>query len=299
MSAQFLTLSGAFDRSAIMSAAWASARAMIIPPRPIRGFKPTPRPTLRAAFKQALRRIWDLARGHRACELARAERVTQTVTIAALPAAERAVAETARISVIRPHAFMAWCSVSSAIATTCASSVKSDTMISTSALASGPSIWNFAVKMSVGLDPLQAQQPAGPVGPVSFLIVVRHVVSLLLAAASQKPRRRRATGGGKRATAGEGASSDIAAEARDIVRRAVGDATGLTIKAQVRQAARNLDFPAESWRPREAFYGRAGGAVPRGGSAKTSALRRARRGWSSASPRCADGSPAEGRGRGT
>ena len=43
------------------------------------------------------------------------------------------------------------------------------------------------------------------------------------------------------------------------MRRAVGDATGLTIKAQVRQAARNLDFPAESWRPREAFYGRAGG----------------------------------------
>lgn len=43
------------------------------------------------------------------------------------------------------------------------------------------------------------------------------------------------------------------------MRRAVGDAAGLTIKAQVRQAARNLGFPAESWRPREAFYGRAGG----------------------------------------
>ncbi len=43
------------------------------------------------------------------------------------------------------------------------------------------------------------------------------------------------------------------------MRRAVGDATGLTIKAQVRQAARNLGFPPESWRPREAFYGRAGG----------------------------------------
>ncbi len=80
-----------------------------------------------------------------------------------------------------------------------------------------------------------------------------------MAAASQDQRRRRATAGGKRTTARDAGSDAVAAEARDIVRRAVGDATGLTIKAQVRQAARNLEFPAESWRPREAFYGRAGG----------------------------------------
>ncbi len=80
-----------------------------------------------------------------------------------------------------------------------------------------------------------------------------------MAAASQDQRRRRATAGGKRTTARDAGSDAVAAEARDIVRRAVGDATGLTIKAQVRQAARNLGFPAESWRPREAFYGRAGG----------------------------------------
>lgn len=49
-----------------------------------------------------------------------------------------------------------------------------------------------------------------------------------------------------------------ATEARDLVRRAVGDASGLTIKAQLRQAARNLGYVTEGWRVREAWYGRAG-----------------------------------------
>ncbi len=50
----------------------------------------------------------------------------------------------------------------------------------------------------------------------------------------------------------------MANEARDLVRRAAGDVVGKTVAAQVRQAARNLDYPAESWRVREAWYGRAG-----------------------------------------
>ncbi len=54
----------------------------------------------------------------------------------------------------------------------------------------------------------------------------------------------------------------LAAEARDAVRRAVGDASGLTVKGQIRQAARNLGYAADSWRVREAWYGRAGHWTP-------------------------------------
>ncbi len=42
------------------------------------------------------------------------------------------------------------------------------------------------------------------------------------------------------------------------MRQAAGNVTGKTVAAQVRQAARNLGYPAESWRVREAWYGRAG-----------------------------------------
>lgn len=51
---------------------------------------------------------------------------------------------------------------------------------------------------------------------------------------------------------------DSASEARDLVRRAVGDASGLTIKAQLRQAERNLGYGMDGWRVRDAWYGRAG-----------------------------------------
>ncbi|RYC33067.1 hypothetical protein D3273_04090 [Lichenibacterium minor] len=46
---------------------------------------------------------------------------------------------------------------------------------------------------------------------------------------------------------------------RALVRRAAGDVAGKTVAAQVRQAARHLGYPPESWRVREAWYGRAGG----------------------------------------
>jgi hypothetical protein len=62
-----LTPAGSYDLSAIVRRAWAFAHAAVVPTRPIRGFTPAPRPTLREAFKEALRRAWNLARGQRAC----------------------------------------------------------------------------------------------------------------------------------------------------------------------------------------------------------------------------------------
>jgi hypothetical protein len=91
MPLSLLTPAGRFDRSAIMHQAWATARAALVPPRPIRGFTPAPRPTLREAFKEALRRAWDLARGQRACHQHRAATMSETVRRSALPAIEREV----------------------------------------------------------------------------------------------------------------------------------------------------------------------------------------------------------------
>ncbi len=53
-------------------------------------------------------------------------------------------------------------------------------------------------------------------------------------------------------------SNAIAAEAQSIVREAAGRSSGLIVKGQIRQAARNLGYAADSWRIREAWYGRAG-----------------------------------------
>ena len=47
-----------------------------------------------------------------------------------------------------------------------------------------------------------------------------------------------------------------------MVRRAIGDAAGLTIKAQIRQATVHLGYGADAWRVREALYGRAGSWNP-------------------------------------
>ena len=86
-----LTPAGSYDLSAIMRQAWAAARAALVPPRPIRGFTPAPRPTLREAFKEALRRAWDLARGQRACIEHHAVATAETTRRSTLPAAEREV----------------------------------------------------------------------------------------------------------------------------------------------------------------------------------------------------------------
>jgi hypothetical protein len=91
MTLELLTPAGRFDRSAIMHQAWVAARAALVPPRPIRGFIPAPRPTLREAFREALRRAWDLARGQRACHRHHAATVVETARRAVLPSVEREV----------------------------------------------------------------------------------------------------------------------------------------------------------------------------------------------------------------
>ena len=91
MPSTFLLPSSSYDLSAIMRQAWAAARAALVPPRPIRGFTPAPRPTLREAFKEALRRAWDFARGQRACLQHHAATVAETGRRAVLPSVEREV----------------------------------------------------------------------------------------------------------------------------------------------------------------------------------------------------------------
>ena len=91
MTNRLLSPAGRYDRSAIMRQAWAAARAALVPPRPIRGFTPAPRPTLREAFKEALRRAWDLARGQRACFHHHLATAAEDARRSALPAVEREV----------------------------------------------------------------------------------------------------------------------------------------------------------------------------------------------------------------
>ena len=86
-----LTTDGRYDRSAITSAAWAMARAALIPPRPIRGYAPPPLPTLRQAFAAGMRRAWDFARGQRACIQHHTATVAETARRSALPVVEREV----------------------------------------------------------------------------------------------------------------------------------------------------------------------------------------------------------------
>ena len=86
-----LTCDGRYDRSAITSAAWAMARAALVPARPIRGYVPPPLPTLRQAFAAGMRRAWDLARGQRACHRHRIAAAAETTRRSTLPAVEREV----------------------------------------------------------------------------------------------------------------------------------------------------------------------------------------------------------------
>ena len=86
-----LSPAGSYDLSAVMRQAWAFARAALVPPRPIRGFTPAPRPTLREAFADGLRRAWGLARGQRACAEHRVAAEAETARRAILPAVEREV----------------------------------------------------------------------------------------------------------------------------------------------------------------------------------------------------------------
>ena len=51
-SLRLLDPAGRFDRPAIMRTAWAMARAVVAPGRPVRGYTPPPPPTLRDAFAE-------------------------------------------------------------------------------------------------------------------------------------------------------------------------------------------------------------------------------------------------------
>ena len=86
-----LTCDGRYDRSAITSAAWAMARAALVPARPIRGYVPPPLPILRQAFAAGMRRAWDLARGQRGCFRHHLAAVAEDARRSALPAVEREV----------------------------------------------------------------------------------------------------------------------------------------------------------------------------------------------------------------
>ena len=57
---------------------------------------------------------------------------------------------------------------------------------------------------------------------------------------------------------GDEQAMDLALEAQKLVRHAAGGTSGLTVKGQIRQAAINLGYSADSWRIREAWYLRAG-----------------------------------------
>jgi hypothetical protein len=98
----YLNPDHSFNRASIMRQAWAAARAALVPPRPIRGFTPAPRPTLREAFKEALRRAWDLARGQRACQQHKVTTVAETARRSALPAVEREVLNLREARAIAP-----------------------------------------------------------------------------------------------------------------------------------------------------------------------------------------------------
>ena len=92
-----------FDCAAIMRTAWASARQAVTrneaAPRD-RWWTPL---TLREAFADALRRHWDLARGHRACELHRVAQAAEAKRRATLSAAERCLVELREARMLATH----------------------------------------------------------------------------------------------------------------------------------------------------------------------------------------------------
>ena len=92
-----------FDRGAIMRTAWAGARHAVArndAARRDRWWLPL---TLREAFVDALRRAWDLARGHRACELHRIEQAAEARRRALLSIAERCLLELREARMLATH----------------------------------------------------------------------------------------------------------------------------------------------------------------------------------------------------
>ena len=103
MSSSLLTPDHHFDRGAIMSTAWASARHTVARNEAARRDKWWMPLTLREAFVDALRRQWDLARGHRACELHRLAQAAEAQRRAALSAAERCLVDLREARMVAEH----------------------------------------------------------------------------------------------------------------------------------------------------------------------------------------------------
>ena len=78
-----------FNRAAIMSAAWASARVAVARNQAAKRDKWWMPLTLRQAFADALRRVWDLAKGHRASIAHFAAAKAEDSRRSALPVTER------------------------------------------------------------------------------------------------------------------------------------------------------------------------------------------------------------------
>ena len=93
LSSSLLTPDHTFDRGAIMRTAWTCAHHAVTrndAARRDRWWSPL---GLREAFRDALRRQWDLARGHRACELHRLAQAAEAQRRATLSAPERCLVE--------------------------------------------------------------------------------------------------------------------------------------------------------------------------------------------------------------
>ena len=103
MLSSLLTSDHHFDRGAIMRTAWASARYAVARNEAARRDRWWMPLTLREAFADALRRQWDLARGHRACELHRVAQAAEAQRRVTLSAAERCLAELREARMLAEH----------------------------------------------------------------------------------------------------------------------------------------------------------------------------------------------------
>ena len=103
MSSSLLTPDHHFDRAAIMRTVWASARHAVVRNEAARRDRWWMPLSLREAFADALRRQWDLAKGHRACELHRIAQTAEAQRRASLPATERSVADLTEARMFAVH----------------------------------------------------------------------------------------------------------------------------------------------------------------------------------------------------
>ena len=103
MPSSLLTPDLAFDRAAILRTAWACARYAVACNEAACRNKWWMPLTLREAFASALRRQWDLARGHRACELHRLAQAAEAKRRVTLPAIQRRVVELTEARMFATH----------------------------------------------------------------------------------------------------------------------------------------------------------------------------------------------------